>query len=120
MVISDHLNLLGRIRYGPNDDRFGPRFPDLTSVYAPELQNIVIEEARRWGWNAARNYGGANGPSSKRRPSSHGAYAGADAVGMSTVPEASSRAIWKRASRWHFVYHDLPPASRVVPSIQPR
>src|SRR5205823_6667537 len=39
MVISDHINLLGANPLtGPNDDRFGPRFPDLTSVYAPELQ----------------------------------------------------------------------------------
>src|SRR5437867_4655073 len=47
MVIGDHINLLGaNPLMGPNDDRFGPRFPDLTLVYAAELQNMVIEEAR--------------------------------------------------------------------------
>src|SRR2546423_13700582 len=45
MVISDHLNLLGdNPLRGNNDERFGPRFPDLTSVYARRLQDIVIDE----------------------------------------------------------------------------
>src|SRR5436309_11876588 len=47
MIISDHINLLGANPLtGPNDERFGPRFPDLTTTYAPELQNMVIEEAK--------------------------------------------------------------------------
>src|SRR6476620_6212019 len=47
MVLSDHVNLMGdNPLRGPNDSRFGPRFPDLTSAYSPELQEIVIEEAR--------------------------------------------------------------------------
>src|SRR5213080_4472223 len=55
MVISDHINLLGANPLtGPNDDRFGPRFPDLTSVYAPELQSMVIEEARAMGMEMRR------------------------------------------------------------------
>ena len=50
MVISDHLNLMGdNPLRGPNDERFGPRFPDMSAVYAPELQEIVIEEARAIG-----------------------------------------------------------------------
>src|SRR2546423_5871222 len=50
MVISDHINLLGvNPLVGPNDDRFGPRFPDLTSVYARRLQDLVISEANAIG-----------------------------------------------------------------------
>src|SRR5919202_4872688 len=47
MLISDHLNLLGEnpLR-GANDERFGPRFPDMSEVYSPELQEIVVDEAR--------------------------------------------------------------------------
>ena len=46
MVISDHLNLLGdNPLRGENDERFGPRFPDLTSVYARRLQDVVIARA---------------------------------------------------------------------------
>src|SRR5437870_13566372 len=46
MVITDHLNLIGdNPLRGENDERFGPRFPDLTDVYARELQDIVINEA---------------------------------------------------------------------------
>jgi len=91
MVISDHLNLLGANPLtGPNDDRFGPRFPDLTSVYAPELQNIVIEEARAMGLEMRRGiYAALSGPSYETPAEIHMVRTlGADAVGMSTVPEA--------------------------------
>src|SRR5687767_3773527 len=50
MAISDHLNLFGdNPLRGSNDDRFGPRFPDMSAVYSAELQEIVIEEARGMG-----------------------------------------------------------------------
>ncbi|HVS83361.1 MAG TPA: purine-nucleoside phosphorylase [Pyrinomonadaceae bacterium] len=91
MVISDHVNLLGANPLtGPNDDRFGPRFPDLTSVYAPELQNIVIEEARAMGMEMRRGiYAALSGPSYETPAEIHMVRTlGADAVGMSTVPEA--------------------------------
>lgn len=91
MVISDHLNLLGANPLtGPNEDRFGPRFPDLTSVYAPELQNIVIEEARAMGLKMRRGiYAALSGPSYETPAEIHMVRTlGADAVGMSTVPEA--------------------------------
>src|SRR5260370_530710 len=55
MVISDHLNLLGdNPLRGENDERFGPRFPDLTSVYARHLQHVVIEEAKAMGLEVPR------------------------------------------------------------------
>src|SRR5260370_26196581 len=65
MVISDHLNLLGdNPLRGPNDERFGPRFPDLTSVYTPELQTIVIDEGNAMGLECSRGiYAELSGPS---------------------------------------------------------
>ena len=65
MVISDHLNLMGdNPLRGPNDDRFGPRFPDMSSVYSPELQELVVEEARGIGVEVRRGiYGAVSGPS---------------------------------------------------------
>ena len=91
MVISDHINLLGANPLtGRNDSRFGPRFPDLTSVYAPELQNMVIEEARAMGMELRRGiYAALTGPSYETPAEIHMVRTlGADAVGMSTVPEA--------------------------------
>src|SRR3989475_4009981 len=91
MVISDHINLLGsNPLIGPNDDRFGPRFPDLTSVYAPELQSMVIDEARGMDLQMRRGvYAALSGPSYETPAEIHMVRTlGADAVGMSTVPEA--------------------------------
>src|SRR5437762_6249491 len=91
MVISDHINLMGvNPLIGPNDERFGPRFPDLTATYAPELQNIVIEEARAIEVDMRRGvYAALSGPSYETPAEIHMVRTlGADAVGMSTVPEA--------------------------------
>jgi purine-nucleoside phosphorylase len=85
------LNLLGdNPLRGENDPRFGPRFPDLSSVYAPELQSVVIDEARAMGLNVRRGiYAGLSGPSYETPAEIHMLRTlGADAVGMSTVPEA--------------------------------
>ncbi len=91
MVISDHLNLLGNnpLR-GENDERFGPRFPDLTSVYARRLQDIVIDEAKAMGLEVRRGiYAALAGPSYETPAEIHMIRTlGADQVGMSTVPEA--------------------------------
>src|SRR5262245_10409098 len=91
MVLSDHLNLMGAnpLR-GPNDERFGPRFPDMSTVYSPELQELVVEEAREIGVEVRRGiYGALAGPSYET-PAEIVLLRnlGADAVGMSTVPEA--------------------------------
>jgi purine-nucleoside phosphorylase len=91
MIISDHINLLGANPLtGPNDERFGPRFPDLTVTYSPQLQNIVIEEARAMRLEMRRGvYAALTGPSYETPAEIHMVRTlGGDAVGMSTVPEA--------------------------------
>ena len=91
MVLSDHVNLMGvNPLRGPNDERFGPRFPDMSTVYAPELQQLVVEEARAIGVEVRRGiYGALSGPSYETPAEIHLLRnLGADAVGMSTVPEA--------------------------------
>ena len=91
MVISDHLNLIGdNPLRGRNDERFGPRFPDLTVVYARELQDIVVNEANAMGLEMRRGiYAALSGPSYETPAEIHMIRTlGADAVGMSTVPEA--------------------------------
>ena len=91
MVISDHLNLMGvNPLRGVNDERFGPRFPDMTAVYSPELQELVVEEAKAINVEVRRGiYGALSGPSYETPAEIHLLRnLGADAVGMSTVPEA--------------------------------
>ena len=91
MVISDHVNLMGdNPLRGPNDERFGPRFPDMTAVYARDLQEFVVEEAKTIGVEVRRGiYGALSGPSYETPAEIHLLRnLGADAVGMSTVPEA--------------------------------
>ena len=91
MVISDHLNLMGvNPLRGANDERFGPRFPDMSAVYSAELQELVVEEAKAIGIEVRRGiYGALSGPSYETPAEIHLLRnLGADAVGMSTVPEA--------------------------------
>src|SRR5438128_86274 len=91
MVISDHINLMGvNPLIGKNDERFGPRFPDLTSTYDPDLQSMVIEEATAMKIDMRRGvYAALMGPSYETPAEIHMVRTlGADAVGMSTVPEA--------------------------------
>jgi len=91
MVISDHLNLMGASPLrGPHDERFGARFPDLTEVYTHALQEMVVEEAREMGLEMRRGiYAALSGPSYETPAEIRMLRTlGADAVGMSTVPEA--------------------------------
>lgn len=91
MVISDHLNLMGvNPLRGPNDERFGPRFPDMSAVYSHDLQELVVDEAKAIGVEVRRGiYGALSGPSYETPAEIHLLRTlGADAVGMSTVPEA--------------------------------
>ena len=91
IVISDHLNLMGASPLrGPNDERFGPRFPDMTEVYNHEFQETAIREAREMGLELRRGiYAGLQGPNYETPAEIRMLrLLGADAVGMSTVPEA--------------------------------
>ena len=104
MLISDHLNMMGvNPLRGPNDQRFGPRFPDQTEVYDRRLQDIVVKaadeialERHQEGKDATHTdflhrgtYCALSGPTYET-PAEIRMYRllGADAVGMSTVPEA--------------------------------
>ena len=90
MVIDDHLNLFGtNPLVGPHDERFGPRFPDMTDAYAPRLRAAADEAAAAMGMTLAHGvYAGLHGPSYETPAEvRYLRVIGADAVGMSTVPE---------------------------------
>ena len=104
MLISDHLNLMGaNALRGPNDKRFGPRFPDMTEVYDRGLQAIVSEagaaiaqerldqgkDEELTPFLQRGTYCALSGPTYETPAEIHMyRLLGADAVGMSTVPEA--------------------------------
>jgi purine-nucleoside phosphorylase len=91
MLIEDHINLLGtNPLIGPNEDRYGPRFPDMSEVYSLRLRRIAAEAAAALGLPIARGvYVAVHGPSYETPAEIRYLRAiGADAVGMSTVPEA--------------------------------
>lgn len=91
MVIDDHINLIGNNPLvGPNEDRFGPRFPDMTTVYSPTLRAIADRAAQAIGLTPPHGvYVALLGPSYETPAEiRYLRTIGADAVGMSTVPEA--------------------------------
>ena len=91
MVMDDHINLLGsNPLVGPNDDRFGARFPDMSEVYSKRLRRIADEVAGAQGLRVAHGvYAAVHGPSYETPAEIRFLRTiGADAVGMSTVPEA--------------------------------
>ncbi len=104
MLIADHLNCMGvNPLRGPNDTRFGPRFPDMSEVYDQEFRHIAREEANaiaRERFDNGRDevetdfmnsgvYCALSGPTYETPAEIHMfRQLGADAVGMSTVPEA--------------------------------
>ncbi|RPI52103.1 MAG: purine-nucleoside phosphorylase [Acidobacteria bacterium] len=91
MVIDDHINLLGgNPLVGPNDDRLGVRFPDLTNLYSPRLRHLADEAAAADGLTLRHGiYVACHGPSYETPAEvRYLRTIGADAVGMSTVPEA--------------------------------
>ena len=90
MVIRDHIDLLrDHALRGPNDDRLGPRFPDMTTAYAPELRALVKEAAGASGIEVAEGiYAAMPGPTYETPAEVRMLQLlGADATGMSTVPE---------------------------------
>lgn len=91
MVIDDHLNLLGSSPLvGPNDERFGVRFPDMTEVYSKRLRDTADTVSLASGVRVAHGvYAALHGPSYETPAEiRYLRTIGADAVGMSTVPEA--------------------------------
>jgi len=91
MVIDDHINLLGsNPLVGPQDDRLGARFPDMSQVYSPRLTALAVAAATEIALPLQHGvYVAVHGPSYET-PAEIRAFRtlGADAVGMSTVPEA--------------------------------
>jgi purine-nucleoside phosphorylase len=90
MVIDDHINLMGdNPLIGINDDRLGPRFPDMSAPYTPALIDRALAVARREDFVAHRGvYVAVTGPNLETRAEYRFLRGiGADVVGMSTVPE---------------------------------
>jgi purine-nucleoside phosphorylase len=90
MLIADHINLLGdNPLIGPNEDTLGPRFPDMSQPYDPGLRAIAREVAVAAKFILREGvYVGVTGPNLETRAEYRMLRsAGADVVGMSTVPE---------------------------------
>jgi purine-nucleoside phosphorylase len=90
MAITDHLNLLpGNPLIGPNDSRIGPRYPDMAEPYSKRLIELVSKVAVENGLRTERGvYAAMTGPSLETRAEYRMLrLLGADAIGMSTVPE---------------------------------
>ncbi len=89
MVITDHINHLPNPLVGPNMPEFGPRFPDMTRPYDPELRRKAFAIAEEYGIVLKQGvYFAGTGPSYET-PAEYKYFRmiGADAVGMSTIPE---------------------------------
>ena len=90
VLLSDHINLLGdNPLVGPNDDRLGPRFPDMSAPYDPELRRLARAVALEQGTVLREGvYVAVPGPNLETRAEYRMLRGmGADVVGMSTVPE---------------------------------
>ncbi|MFY9673943.1 MAG: purine-nucleoside phosphorylase [Terriglobales bacterium] len=90
VMLRDHINLQGQNPLtGPNDERFGHRFPDMSFAYAKRLREIALEEARKLGIAPHEGvYAALAGPSYETPAEiRYLRTIGADLVGMSTVAE---------------------------------
>jgi len=89
MVITDHISHLPNPLIGPNLEEFGPRFPDMTRPYDLRLRKMALEIAEEQGYDLKQGvYFASTGPTYET-PAEYKYYRliGADAVGMSTIPE---------------------------------
>ena len=90
VLISDHINLLGSNPLtGPNDEKLGPRFPDMSEAYPRDLREIAKQEGHALGLTLREGiYAAVPGPSYETPAEiRYLRTIGADLVGMSTVPE---------------------------------
>ena len=90
VAIRDHINLQGlNPLVGPNDERFGLRFPDMTTAYDARFREAVVKEGKKLGIDVGEGiYAGLLGPSYETPAEiRYLRTIGADLVGMSTVPE---------------------------------
>ncbi len=90
MLITDFINFIGtNPLIGPNDERFGPRFPDMSEAYSLELRQQAKSVAEKLGLKYQEGvYAYFNGPCYETAAEIRAfAALGADTVGMSTVPE---------------------------------
>jgi len=90
VALHDHINLqAANPLIGPNDDRFGPRFPDMTRAYDPDFRRFVTEAGKKLKLNLHEGvYLACSGPNYETPAEIHAFRTlGADLVGMSTVPE---------------------------------
>jgi purine-nucleoside phosphorylase len=90
VVISDHINLQGANPLaGPNADKFGPRFPDMTNAYDKKFRELTLAAGRRLDIDLGEGvYAALAGPSYETPAEIRYLRSiGADLVGMSTVPE---------------------------------
>jgi purine-nucleoside phosphorylase len=95
VVLTDHINLQGmNPLIGPNDARFGVRFPDMTQVYWKSYQTVALEEGQRLAVEMSQGvYAALTGPSYETPAEIRYLRSiGADLVGMSTVPEVIAAA----------------------------
>lgn len=89
MIITDHINLLSNPLIGKNDDRIGPRFPDMGVAYDKHLIDRALQIAKKYNTRIHKGvYLSTSGPTFET-PSEYKYFRiiGADAVGMSTTPE---------------------------------
>lgn len=90
MLITDHLNMTGsNPLIGPNEEELGPRFPDMSTAYTPEMRELALRVANKQGVKLQQGvYAGVSGPT-YMTPTELIMLrtVGGDAVGMSTVPE---------------------------------